>query len=149
MADAKVFDLAAASALTGVEIFYVDDSGAGTTGHDKKVTAKQNKTYANSGRTGLTDGATINTDASLNNVFSVTLGGNRTLANPTNMVDGATYIWIITQDGTGSRTLAYGANFKWPAGAAPTLTTTAGAIDVISAVYNGSVLLANCQKGFA
>ena len=36
----------------------------------------------------LTDAATIATDASLGNLFRVTLGGNRTLGNPTNPVDG-------------------------------------------------------------
>jgi hypothetical protein len=39
---------------------------------------------------------------------------------------------VITQDGTGSRTLAYGGYFKFPAGTAPTLTTTANAVDVLA-----------------
>lgn len=97
----------------------------------------------------LADAATVNTDASLGNVFTVTLGGNRTLANPTNLVAGGTYIWIVRQDGTGSRTLAYGALFAWPGGTVPVLTTTASAVDVITAVYDGTDLLANCQKAFA
>jgi hypothetical protein len=91
----------------------------------------------------LTDVANIATDASLGNIFTVTLGGNRTLDNPTNLVAGGVYRWAVTQDGTGSRTLAYGALFKWPGGTAPTLTATAGAIDSITAIYDGSVLLAN------
>lgn len=41
----------------------------------------------------------------------VTLGGSRMLDNPTNMTDGATYILRVIQDGAGSRTLAYGANY--------------------------------------
>ena len=80
----------------------------------------------------LTDGASIATDLSLGNNFSVTLGGNRTLANPTNIVAGQSGIIVLTQDGTGSRTLAYGSYFKFPAGTAPTLTTTAGAVDVLA-----------------
>ena len=36
----------------------------------------------------LTDGATITPDFSTSNNFTVTLGGNRTLANPTNIVAG-------------------------------------------------------------
>lgn len=79
----------------------------------------------------LTDAASIATDASLSNAFSVTLAGNRTLANPTNIVAGHTYLWIISQDGTGSRTLAYGSYFLFPAATAPTLTTTASGIDMI------------------
>ena len=83
----------------------------------------------------LTDAATIATDAALSNHFSVTLGGNRTLANPTNMRDGGIYNWRIKQDGTGSRTLAYGNKFKWPGGTAPVLSTVANAVDRIIGQY--------------
>ena len=81
--------------------------------------------------TALTDGATITPDFSANNGFSVTLGGNRTLANPTNLVAGQSGVILVTQDGTGSRTLAYGSYWKFPGGTAPTLTTTAAAVDAL------------------
>ena len=58
--------------------------------------------------TALTDGATITPDLAASNNFSVTLAGNRTLANPTNIVAGQSGSVFITQDGTGSRTLAFG-----------------------------------------
>lgn len=95
--------------------------------------------------------ATINTDASLSNVFTVTLttNGPYTLANPTNLVAGGTYLWVIRQDATGSRTLAYGNLFKFPGGTAPTLTTTANAVDMISAVYDGTQLNCVAQLNFA
>jgi hypothetical protein len=80
----------------------------------------------------LTDGATITPDFAAANNFSVTLGGNRTLANPSNLVAGQSGIIVITQDGTGSRTLAYGSYFKFSNGTAPTLTTTASAVDVLA-----------------
>lgn len=92
----------------------------------------------NRGTSALTDAATIATDASLSNVFTVTLGGNRTMGAPTNLKSGATYIWIITQDGSGNRTLAYNSAFKFPGGVDPTLTTTAAAVDIISGVSDGS-----------
>lgn len=79
----------------------------------------------------LTDGATITPDFSVANNFSVTLGGNRTLANPTNLTAGQSGAIVITQDGTGSRTLAYGSYWKFPSGTAPTLTTTASAVDTL------------------
>ncbi len=82
--------------------------------------------------TALTDGATITPDFAVANNFSVTLGGNRTLANPTNLTAGQSGVIVITQDGTGSRTLAYGSNFKFPSGTAPTLTTAASSIDVLT-----------------
>jgi hypothetical protein len=82
--------------------------------------------------TTLTDGATITPNFALNNSFTVTLAGNRTLANPTNLVAGQSGVIIINQDATGSRTLAYGTNFDFGGGTAPTLTTTANAQDMIA-----------------
>jgi hypothetical protein len=83
------------------------------------------------GVTALTDGATITADFAVSNNFSVTLGGNRTLANPSNQTAGQSGAITITQDGTGSRTLAYGSNWKFSNGTAPTLTTTANAVDIL------------------
>ena len=82
----------------------------------------------------LTDGATITPDFSLGNNYSVTLGGNRTLANPTNLTAGATGSIFISQDGTGSRTLSWGSYWDFAGGTAPTLTTTASAVDRIDYV---------------
>jgi hypothetical protein len=82
--------------------------------------------------TTLTDGATITPNFALNNSFTVTLAGNRTLANPSNLVAGQSGVIIINQDATGSRTLAYGTNYDFGGGTAPTLTTTANAQDMIA-----------------
>jgi hypothetical protein len=60
------------------------------------------------------------------------LGGNRTLGNPSNVVAGQSGFIAVTQDGTGSRTLAYSSNWDFASGSAPTLTTTAGATDIIA-----------------
>ena len=79
----------------------------------------------------LSDGSTITPDFADSNNFSVTLGGNRTLANPTNITAGQSGSIFITQDGTGSRTLAYGSYFDFAGGTAPTLSTTASAVDRI------------------
>ena len=91
----------------------------------------------------LTDGATITPDFALANNFSVTLAGNRTLANPTNLVAGQSGVIIINQDGTGSRTLAYGSYWDFAGGTAPTLTTTASAVDMI-AYFVVSTTKINC-----
>jgi len=90
----------------------------------------------------LTDGATITPDFSLANNFSVTLGGSRTLANPTNLTAGASGAIFISQDGTGSRTLAFGSNFDFSGGTAPTLTTTASAVDVLVYTVRSSTSIA-------
>lgn len=79
----------------------------------------------------LTSAASVATDGSLSNVFDLTLDQNATLANPTNLQVGATYIWRITQDGTGSRTLSYGSYFKFPGGTAPVLSLAAGSVDYL------------------
>jgi hypothetical protein len=78
----------------------------------------------------LTDAATVAVDLSTGINFVVTLGGNRTLGNPTNTKDGQTGRIRVVQDGTGSRTLSFAANWKRQGGA-PTLSTAAGAIDFI------------------
>jgi hypothetical protein len=87
----------------------------------------------------LTDAATIATDASLGNHFRVTLGGNRTLGNPTNPTDGQRIIWEIIQDATGSRTISLDTKFALGTDiTAVTLTTTASKRDFIGAVYNST-----------
>ena len=86
----------------------------------------------------LTDGSTITPDFAVANNFSVTLGGNRTLANPTNLTAGQSGSIFITQDGTGSRTLAYGSYFDFAGGTAPTLSTTAAAVDRIDYIVRST-----------
>lgn len=81
--------------------------------------------------TALSDGATITPDMNDSNNFSVTLGGNRTLANPSNIAVGQCGSIFIAQDGSGSRTLAFGSYYDFVNGTAPTLTTTASAVDRI------------------
>ena len=99
------------------------------------LTAVQTFTAGQRGEvTALTDASSIATDLALSNNFAITLGGNRTLANPTNITAGQSGSIFITQDGTGSRTLAYGTNFKFVAGTAPTLSTAAASVDRIDYV---------------
>jgi hypothetical protein len=87
----------------------------------------------------LTDASTISWDTSLGQIATVTLGGNRTIGAPTNLKVG-TFILHVIQDGTGSRTLSWNSVFKWPAGVAPTLTTTASRRDLFSFVCDGTNL---------
>jgi len=99
------------------------------------LTAVQTFTAGQRGEvTALTDAASIATDLALSNNFAITLGGNRTLANPSNITAGQSGSIFITQDGTGSRTLAFGTNFKFVGGIAPTLSTAASSIDRIDYV---------------
>ena len=88
--------------------------------------------------TALSDGATITIDMATACHHSVTLGGNRTFAAPSNQVVGQAGSIFITQDGTGSRTASFNAAFKFVGGTAPTLTTTAAAVDRIDYIILSS-----------
>jgi hypothetical protein len=77
----------------------------------------------------LTDNTTIAWDTSLGQVATFTfVSTNRTMGAPTNLVNGAFYALAVIQN-SGSNTLTWNAVFKWPSGAAPTLSTAAGARD--------------------
>lgn len=86
----------------------------------------------------LTDGATITPDFATANNFTVTLAGNRTIANPTNLTAGQSGSIFIVQDGTGSRTAAWGSYWDFAGGTAPTLSTTAAAVDRVDYVVRSS-----------
>ena len=88
--------------------------------------------------TALSDGSTITIDMATACHHSVTLGGNRTFAAPSNQVVGQAGSIFITQDGTGSRTASFNAAFKFVGGTAPTLTTTAAAVDRIDYIILSS-----------
>lgn len=112
-------------------------------------TAQEYTATKNFNMTTLTDATNIAWDLAANQVSTVTLAGNRTLSNPTNKVAGATYLLIVNQDGTGSRTLAYGSEYKWVGGAVPTLTTTASAIDVLTFICDGTNMLGVSALAFS
>ena len=123
------------STFDGVDIATRD----GTSAHKNEA---QTFTAGQRGEiTALTDASSIATNLALSNNFSVTLGGSRTLANPTNIVAGQSGSFFITQDGTGSRTLAYGGNFKFVGGTAPTLSTAAASVDRIDYIAKSSTII--------
>ena len=88
--------------------------------------------------TALSDGATITIDMATACHHSVTLGGNRTFAAPSNQAIGQSGSLFITQDGTGSRTASFNSAFKFVGGTAPTLSTAAAAVDRIDYVILSS-----------
>ena len=89
----------------------------------------------------LTDGTSVAVNFSDGQNFSLTLAGNRTLESPTNCVAGQSGSIFVIQDGTGSRTLSYAANWKFSGGTAPTLTTTASAVDRIDYIVQTSTVV--------
>lgn len=98
----------------------------------------------------LTDAATIAVDMATFVNATVTLGGNRTLGSPTNEKVGQSGMIVIVQDGTGSRTLAYGSEWKFAGGVAPVLSTAAGSVDVLFYMVRATgFVLASLTKGWA
>jgi hypothetical protein len=94
----------------------------------------------------LTYGATITPDAANGSVQTVTLTGNVTFSAFSNPVSGQTITLIITQDGTGSRTLTSTMKF---AGASKTLSTAGASIDILTVSYIGTTYYASLAKAFA
>ena len=88
--------------------------------------------------TGLTSSANITIDMSTTNNHSVTLAHNTQFENPSNQVAGQSGSIFITQDGTGSRTAAWTANWKWKGGTAPTLSTAAASVDRVDYIIAAS-----------
>ena len=87
----------------------------------------------------LTDAANISVDATLGNIFTVTLGGNRTLSNPTGAVNGQRLTFRVTQDGSGNRTLAFDTKFRFGTDLTSiTLSTSANKTDYIGVIYHGA-----------
>lgn len=78
-------------------------------------------------------------NCALSNVFTTTLTANVTTA-PTfsNLKDGQTINWFLTQDGSGSRTMTWPASFKWPGGSPGALSTAANAVDLLVATYRAT-----------
>ncbi len=98
----------------------------------------------------LTDAATIAVDMNAFINAIVTLADNRTLGQPSNAKIGQTGRIRIVQDGSGNRTLGYHADWKFESGVDPTLTTTAGATDILFYdVIAANFIYATLIKGIA
>jgi hypothetical protein len=88
--------------------------------------------------TTLTSGATVTPDFAASNNYTLTLDQNLTIANPTNLVAGQSGSIFLVQDGTGSRTAAWGSYWDFVGGTAPTLSTAAGAVDRIDYIVRSA-----------
>jgi len=92
------------------------------------------------GNVALTDASTIAWNAQTAQVATFTfVSSNRTMGAPTNLVNGAFYALAVIQN-AGSNTLTWNSVFKWASGAAPTLSTAAGAKDYFTFRSDGTNL---------
>jgi hypothetical protein len=86
----------------------------------------------------VADATTITLNCESGNMHRIVLGGNRTLAAPSNARPGQVITIHLIQDGTGSRTVTWNSIFKFPGGTAPTLSTAANARDVFAFQYDNT-----------
>lgn len=93
-------------------------------------------------------GTSLTVDFNDANVQTITLTGNVTLTL-NNPIDGGAYTLILAQDGTGSRTVTWPASVKWSGGTAPTLSTAASSIDVITLLWDGTNYYAASNLDFS
>lgn len=86
------------------------------------------------GASGTNTGSSYTINLNNGNVFNLILNSacSFTFSNPTGSGATCSFTLILTQDATGSRTVSWPAEVNWASGTAPTLTTTAGAIDVLN-----------------
>ena len=96
-----------------------------------------------------TGDGTTTIDWKLGNKFKFTFGAQNdtfTFTAPTNPCN---LLLVLIQDGTGSRLATWPGTVKWPAGTAPTLTTGANTIDIVSFYYDGTSYHGNSSLAFA
>ena len=123
---------------TAAEINYLDITTLGTTAASKAVTADANGVIKfdnglQEESTALTSGTTVALDLNAGTVFTITLAhniGTFNWTNPAGSGYATTFTLIVTQDGTGSRTISWPSDVDWGSATAPTLTTTAAGVDV-------------------
>lgn len=133
---------------TGLTNYLASPAAVGTT-----APAGGRFTFAYTAPVAVTFNATtMAIHCALSNVFTTTFTANVTAA-PTlsNLKDGQTINWFITQDATGSRTMTWPTSFKWPGGTAGVLSTAASSVDLLVATYRSSTGFWYCSlsKAFA
>lgn len=115
------------------QAWVVDKSTGNSNLGDKQLIRPELKDYAET-LTIANSGTAYTIDLELGNVFEITLTGNCTFtfSNPPASGKAGKFTLIRKQDATGSRTVTWPAAAKWAGGVAPTLTSSANSVDVIS-----------------
>ena len=126
---------------TTAELNYLDITTLGLTAASKAVTADANGVVKfdngiQEESTALTSGTTVALDLNDGTFFAVTLAhniGTFNWSNPAASGYASSFVLQVTQDGTGSRTIAWPSSVDWASATAPTLST--GAADVDTFVF--------------
>ena len=123
---------------TAAELNYLDITTLGLTQASKAVTADANGVVKfdngiQEEATVVTSGTTAAIDLNDGTLFTLTLGHNVGTFNWTNPAASgyaSSFVLQVTQDGTGSRTIAWPASVDWASATAPELSTGAADVDI-------------------
>ena len=132
----------------GAGFFYVDNAGnvgIGNTTPEHKLDVS-GAMYSR--LVTVTDSSSTTVDWNDGNVQSLTLSTSSTTLTFDNGQAGGEYKLIVKQDGTGGRALVWPSGISWPGGTAPTLTTTANGVDMVTFVYDGTKYLGTASTNY-
>lgn len=126
---------AVAAALTqgpGIAIVYNDAANTITISRIKVVTI-------------TLSGGAVTPNCGTTDLAVLSLTANATINNPSGTpVDGQQLMIRMKQDATGGRTVSWGTSYRFSAGTAPTITTTASKTDYVGFQYNGTDSVWDC-----
>lgn len=138
---------AAVPPLTGNELIAADTQlTQGSTPESEAISVSQLRGFYRA-PVALVSSTIVTYNALQSELYTLTLATNATLAVPTNLQSGQGWKIEVIQDAVGARTLTLPTGYK--ASGTVTLTTTAGAIDLLSFTYDGTSILATAALKFA
>jgi hypothetical protein len=132
-ADARYVAVSTDSTITGAKTFTSATTFSAITTFTSTVVGNGAQAYSSPVSVSVVTSA-VSLDFATGNNFTTILNGNVSIANPTNPQPGQSGIIYVRQDGTGSRTASFAANWEFTGGTAPTLSTAASAVDAL--IYN-------------
>jgi hypothetical protein len=104
---------------------------------DPKATATIRGQYVSPLKDDGNTGTALTIDWTLGNEHKVVLTGNVTFTF-SNPVDGGRYVLKLKQDATGGRTVTWPGSVVWPGGVAPTITSGANKVDLVTMMYDAA-----------
>ena len=132
-ADVRYVAVSTDSTITSAKTFTSATTFSAITTFTSTVVGTGSQAYSSPVSVAVATSAVV-LDFATGNNFTTIINGNVSIANPSNPQPGQSGIIYIRQDGTGSRTASFAANWEFTGGTAPTLSTAADARDAL--IYN-------------